>query len=86
VNASRRRIVAEAYMDGAYDSSKTYGLLRRMSIGPIIKPRRDARLDRGPPERRKRVRIFGGWAMEWCRLMNYGRCWSAETTFSTFKR
>jgi transposase len=57
-NASRHRSIIEACMDGAYDSSKTYALLRKMGINPIIKPRRNARTDRGPPERRNSVMIL----------------------------
>ncbi|MGC8848978.1 MAG: hypothetical protein ACP5QI_00690, partial [Candidatus Bathyarchaeia archaeon] len=54
---------------------------------PIIKPRCNARADRGPPERRRAVRLYkklgdGGWS----RLVNYGRRWAAETASSTFKR
>ena len=29
-NASRHRLISEAFMDGAYDSIKSYRLLRRM--------------------------------------------------------
>jgi hypothetical protein len=43
----RHRAIIEACMDGAYDSSKNYALLRGMGIKPIIKPRRNARVDRG---------------------------------------
>jgi len=46
-NASRHRLISEACIDGAYDSSKTYALLREMGINPIIKPRKNARTDRG---------------------------------------
>ena len=49
---SRYRLISEAYMDGAYDSIKSYRLLKNAGIKPIIKPRRNARTDRGPPERR----------------------------------
>jgi hypothetical protein len=86
-NASRHRTIIEAYMDGAYDSVKAYRLLGGMGVNPIIKPRRNARTDRGPPERRISVMIFkalGG--KEWSRMMGYGRRWAAETAFSTFKR
>jgi len=86
-NASRHRTIIEAYMDGAYDSVKAYRLLKRMGVNPIIKPRRNARTDRGPPERRVSVimfKVLGG--KEWSRMMGYGRRWSAETAFSTFKR
>jgi len=57
-NASRHRATIETYINGAYDSSKNYALLRGMNINPIIKPRRNARVDRGPPERRSSVIIL----------------------------
>jgi hypothetical protein len=57
-NASRHRAIIEAFIDGAYDSSKNYALLRGMNIKSIIKPRRNARVDRGPPERRSSVMIL----------------------------
>jgi hypothetical protein len=57
-NASRHRLIYEAFMDGAYDSSKNYALLRGMNIKSIIKPRRNARVDRGPPERRNSTIMF----------------------------
>jgi len=86
-NASRYRLISEACMDGAYDSSKNYALLRKMGINPIIKPRRNARTDRGPPERRSSVIILKTLGeREWSRVMGYGRRWAAETAFSTFKR
>ena len=87
MDASRYRLISEAFMDGAYDSSKTYALLRKMRIKPIIKPRRNARTDRGPPERRSSVIILKTLGEKvWGRLMGYGRRWAAETAFSTFKR
>jgi hypothetical protein len=86
-NASRHRSIAEAFMDGAYDSVKAYRLLKSMGVNPVIKPRRNARTDRGPPERRSSVMILKTLGEgEWSRMMGYGRRWSAETAFSTFKR
>jgi hypothetical protein len=86
-NASRHRATIEAFMDGAYDSSKNYAPLRGMSIKPIIKPRRNARVDRGPPERRSSAIMFKTLGEKaWSRAKGYGRRWSAETAFSTFKR
>ena len=74
-------------MDGAYDSSKAYRLLKRAGIKPIIKPRRNARPDKGPPERRKTVKLIKSLGDKaWSRIMGYGRRWAAETTLSTFKR
>jgi len=86
-DASMSRDVAEAFMDGAYDTGNSYILLRGMGVGPIIKPRANARTDRGPPERRISAAIlktFGekGWSM----FMGYGRRWAVETAFSTYKR
>jgi len=52
LNASRRRLISEAYMDRAYDSWKTYEFFKRMGMKPVIKPRENARKDRGPPKRR----------------------------------
>jgi len=45
-------------MDGAYDSEKSYRLLGKMRIKPIIKSRKNAGMDRGPPERRRSVVIL----------------------------
>jgi hypothetical protein len=86
-DASMNRDVAEAFMDGAYDTRGSYIILRRMGIRPIIKPRANARTDRGPPERRISaaiLKMFGerGWSM----FMGYGRRWAVETAFSTYKR
>jgi predicted PP-loop superfamily ATPase len=45
IDASMNRLIAEAYMDGAYDSSSSYTILRWMGVKPIIKPRRNSRMD-----------------------------------------
>ena len=49
-DASKLRRFSEAVMDGAYDNSEAYKLLRGMGVKPVIKPRRNARDDRGPGE------------------------------------
>jgi hypothetical protein len=86
-NASRYRSIAEACMDGAYDSVKAYRLLRSMGVKPVIKPRGNARTDRRPPEKRSSVMILKTIGEKaWGRMMGYGRRWSAEMAFSTFKR
>jgi hypothetical protein len=79
--------VARLYGDGAYDSGDVYRFLETRGIEPVIKPRRNSRLDVGPPSRRRavdQVRCLGydGWA----RLTGYGRRWAVETAYSTFKR
>ena len=74
-------------MDGAYDSIKSYRLLKRIGIKTIIRPRRNARTDRGPPERRRSVMILKTLGeKKWSGVMGYSRRWSVETAFSTFKR
>jgi hypothetical protein len=74
MNASRHRLIYEACMDGAYDSSKNYALLGKMGIKPIIKPRRNARVDRGPPERRNSAIILKTLGEKaWSRAKGYGR-------------
>jgi hypothetical protein len=61
--ASINRDVIKAFMDGAYDTRGSYFILRRTGIRPVIKPRANARTDRGPPERRISaavLKMFGG--------------------------
>ena len=58
MNVSRYRLISEACMDGTYDSRKSYRLLKRIGIKTIIRPRRNARTDRGPPKRRRSVMIL----------------------------
>jgi hypothetical protein len=82
-NASKHRTIIEAYMDGAYDSVKAYRLLKRMGVNPIIKPRRNARTDRGPPERRVSVIMFKVLGEKvWSRVMGYGRRWAADSVLN----
>jgi len=58
-----------------------------MGVKPIIKPRKNARTDRGPPERRNSVMMLKTLGeKEWSRATGYGRRWAAETAFSAFKR
>jgi hypothetical protein len=80
--ASINRDVIKAFMDGAYDTRGSYFILRRMGIRPVIKPRANARTDRGPPERRISaaiLKIFGGKG--WGMYMGYGKSWAAKTAF-----
>jgi hypothetical protein len=84
-DASINRDVAEAFMGHTIRGS--YILLRRMGIRPVIKPRANARTDRGPPERRISAAILRTFGEKgWSRIMGYGRRWAVETAFSTYKR
>ncbi|GBC68572.1 hypothetical protein HRbin01_00255 [archaeon HR01] len=71
--------------DGAYDFLRLYRYLERMGIEPIIRPRRNARTDRGPPYRRSAARMVRDLGYDtWRKIVGYGRRWMAETTISTF--
>jgi len=61
--------------------------LESLLCGLINFSRKNARTDRGPPERRNSVIMFKMLGeREWSGRMGYGRRWAAETAFSTFKR
>ena len=79
--------VAKVYGDGAYDSGDVYKFLENRGIEAVVKPRRNSRLDAGPPSRRRAVELCRELGYEaWARLTGYGRRWAVETAYSTFKR
>jgi len=79
--------VAKLYGDGTYDSGDVYRLLEARGIEPVVKPRRNSRLDTGPLARRRAVELCRELGYEaWARLTGYGRRWAVETAYSTFKR
>jgi hypothetical protein len=88
VDGSSRSVrVSRVIGDAAYDSSRVYSLLGERGIEVVVKPKRNARADRGHPSRRRAVSVirelgYGAWA----RLAGYGRRWAVETAYSTFKR
>ena len=83
--AERNVRVARVYGDGAYDSGEVYDLLEAKGIESVIKPRRNARLDAGPPGRRLAVSQIKELGYEaWAKLTGYGRRWAVETAYSTF--
>jgi hypothetical protein len=72
--------------DGAYDSIRPIRHLERRGIEPIIRPRRNARTDRGPPSRRSAARMIRDYGYRaWSRIVGYGRRWMAETAISRLK-
>jgi IS5 family transposase len=72
--------------DGAYDSIRLIRHLERRGIEPIIRPRRNARTDRGPPSRRSAARMMRDYGYRaWSRIVGYGRRWMAETAISRLK-
>ncbi len=88
VEESRRNVrVARLYGDCAYDSSRVYGLLEGLGVEAVVKPKRNARSDTGPPSRGRAVGMIRelGYAT-WQEFTGYGRRWAVETCYSTFKR
>jgi hypothetical protein len=85
--AGRNVEVSKVIGDGAYDSSRVYGLLEGLGIGVVVKPKRNGRPDRGHPDRRRAVELVRVLGYEgWAELVGYGRRWAVETAYSTFKR
>ncbi|MEM2304803.1 MAG: transposase, partial [Candidatus Methanomethylicia archaeon] len=79
-DASKLRRFSEAVMDGAYDNSEAYKLLRGMGVKPVIKPRRNARDDRGPRKDVERLDLSEGW------VMKGGRGWWATVDVGLLKQ
>ena len=85
--AERHGEISEAYMDGSYDSSSVYELSEAKGIEAVIKPRRNSRLNTKSEARRKVITLYRNLGHDaWSRLREYGKRWSVETAFSTFKR
>ena len=88
VDGALRRIrVSRVYCDAAYDSSGLYSLLEERGVEVVVKPKVNARVDRGHPSRRRVVSMIRGLGYDsWARLTGYGRRWAVETAYSSFKR
>jgi len=83
----RRGKVSKVIMDGAYDSSEVYETLEQRGIEAVIKPRRNSRTYTPSEPRREAVTHYKRLGHErWAKLKGYGRRWSVETAYSTFKR
>jgi hypothetical protein len=79
--------VSRVYGDGAFDSSRVYELLERKGIEAVIKPRRNSRSDTPSGARRRTVTEYKRLGYRrWADSKGYGKRWSVETAYSTFKR
>jgi len=79
--------ITKVFADGAYDSSKIYQTLKSKGIEAAIKPRRNSRLETPYEARRKAVIQYKHLGYKrWSKLKEYGKRWSVETAYSTFKR
>jgi IS5 family transposase len=85
--ASRKRKIAKAIGDGAYDTRSNFHYLAEKGIEPVIKVRRDASNRAGGCVPRKLVaQEYLHDPEAWKRRHGYGQRWMAETVFSSFKR
>jgi len=79
--------VSKAIMDGVYDNSKVYQALEQKGIEAVIKPRRNSRIDTPSEPRRRAVTLHKRLGdKRWMKMKGYGKRWSVETAYSTFKR
>lgn len=80
--------VKRVLADGAYYKNQVYNLLEEKGIDAGIRMRKDARTRAiGSPCRARCVREFKSMGYEgWKEEKDYGKRWSAEALFSSFKR
>jgi len=85
---SKKRRVAKAYADAAYDSRSNFNLLDEIGAEPAIKLRKNASLKlMGSRARREEVMLLDALGYEgWKSVKDYGKRWLVEITFSAFKR
>ena len=85
--AEKNGKVVKVIADGAYDTAKIHKLLESKGIYAAIKLRRNSRLDTPSEARRKNVSLYRGIGYRaWTKLKGYGKRWSVETVYSSFKR
>ncbi|MBC7121009.1 MAG: transposase [Candidatus Methanosuratus sp.] len=85
--ATARAEVKEVIGDGAYDTARLYEHLRNRGIDAVIKPRRNSVLETPSRARRYEVDLYRNLGHgKWAAIKGYGRRWSVETAYSTFKR
>jgi hypothetical protein len=85
---SKKRKVAKAYADAAYDARKNFDVLHGAGIEPAIKLRKNASTkSHGCPARREEALLVKRLGYQgWSELKDYGKRWLVEIVFSSFKR
>jgi transposase len=85
---SKKRKVAKAYADAAYDSRTNLNALKEIGAEPAIKLRKNATFKlMGSRARRDEVIMLDALGYEgWKSVKDYGKRWLVEITFSAFKR
>jgi len=85
---AKKRKVAKAYADTAYDARKNFNALDDLAIESAIRLRKNARTrSHGSPLRREEAVLVKRLGYEgWKSLKDYGKRWLVEIVFSSFKR
>jgi hypothetical protein len=85
---SKKRKVAKAYADAAYDARKNFNLLDEIGAEPAIKLKKGASTKAlGSPLRRQEVLMLDALGYDgWKSARDYGKRWLVEIVFSSFKR
>ena len=79
--------IKEVLGDGAYDSARIYERLHDRGIDAAIKPRKNSVFSSRSEARRQEVDLYRCLGhKKWAEEKGYGRRWSVETAYSTFKR
>jgi hypothetical protein len=86
---AKKRRVARAHADAAYDSRSNFNLLKEIGAEAAIKLRKNASLKRMGSEPRQQEAIITLDALGydgWKTVKDYGKRWMVEIVFSAFKR
>jgi Transposase DDE domain len=85
---SKKRKVAKAYADTAYDSRTNFNALNEIGAEPAIKLRKNATFKLvGSRSRRDEAMLLDALGYEgWKSVKEYGKRWLVEIVFSSFKR
>ena len=83
--ARKVKRVAKALMDGAYDTYNIWKGLNARAIKPVIKLRKNCRINKKSPCRSQAVKCFRENEENWKNANQYGQRWQVETWYSVFK-
>lgn len=79
--------VAKGLFDGAYDNYKTWNGLNARGIKPLIRLRKNARINYKKSQiRSQAIKCYKGNEKDWVKTTGFGQRWQAETWYSSYKR
>ena len=85
--ANKVKRVAKGLCDGAYDTYDMWNGLSARGIKPLIRLRKNARINyKKSKVRSQAIKCYKGNEEEWVKATGFGQRWQAETWYSSFKR